>query len=171
MHASAFGCFVEPDKIQPLRDYANAQINPQIFNDTIFEVDYWFHTGEPLDKDMLFEFARYEGLYGNSIPQPKFAFDINFTQNNVRFMGKNESSIRITVDNISFIVFSNEELAQLLKEKPSAHAQIVGRPQLNEWMGNVSVQIMIDDIEITDIISSVAGGYNEDSTRAALNLI
>lgn len=159
-HANAHGCFIESEQIQALRDYANAHINPQIFDDTVFEVDYWFHTGESLDKDMLYEFASYDGLYGNSIPQPKFAFDINFNDTDVKFMGKNESSIKITVDGVSFVVFSDEKLAKLLKDKKYAHAQIVGRPQLNEWMGNTTVQVMIDDIEITDVLSTTSKKVN-----------
>lgn len=159
-HANAHGCFIEPEQVQPLRDYANKMINPQIFDDTIFEVDYWFHTGESVDADMLYEFASYDGLYGNSIPQPKFAFDINFSNTDVKFMGKNESSIKITVDGVSFVAFSDTDLAAALKDRPLAHAQIVGRPQLNEWMGNTTVQVMIDDIEITDVLSTTPKKVN-----------
>ena len=153
-HANAHGCFIEPEKIDALRKYANAQINPQIFDNTVFEVDYWFHTGETIDRDMLYEFASYDGLYGNSIPQPKFAFDFNFNNTDVKFMGKNNTSIKITADKVSFVIFSDSNLAALLQTKTLAHAQIVGRPQLNEWMGNTSVQVMVDDIEVTDVISA-----------------
>ena len=153
-HANAHGVFIEPEKVQLLRNYANAKINPQIFDDTVFEVDYWFHTGEPIDRDMLYEFASYDALYGNSIPQPKFAFDFNFKNTNVRFMGKNGTSVKITIDKVSFVIFSDSNLTALLQTKTFAHAQIIGRPQLNEWMGNVSVQVMVDDIEITDVFSS-----------------
>lgn len=155
-HANAHGVFIEPEKIQLLRNYANAKINPQIFDDTVFEVDYWFHTGEPIDRDMLYEFASYDALYGNSIPQPKFAFDFNFKNTDVRFMGKNGTSVKITVDKVSFVIFSDSNLTALLQTKNFAHAQIIGRPQLNEWMGNVSVQVIVDDIEIKDVFSTDA---------------
>lgn len=155
-HANAHGVFIEPEKIQLLRNYANAKINPQIFDDTVFEVDYWFHTGEPIDRDMLYEFASYDALYGNSIPQPKFAFDFNFKNTDVKFMGKNGTSVKITIDKVSFVIFSDSNLTALLQTKTFAHAQIIGRPQLNEWMGNVSVQVMVDDIEIKDVFSTDA---------------
>lgn len=152
-HANAHGTFIRPEKVQALRNYANLKINPQIFDDTVFEVDYWFHTGEKIDKEMLFEFASYNDLYGNSIPQPKFAFDINFNNTDVKIMGNNKSSIKITVDGVDFIAFSNAALVASLEQRTFAHAQIVGRPQLNEWMGRVGIQVMIDDIEITDVLS------------------
>jgi hypothetical protein len=75
-------------------------------------------------------------------------------------MGKNESSIKITVDGVSFVAFSDTDLAAALKDRPLAHAQIVGRPQLNEWMGNTTVQVMIDDIEITDVLSAAPKKVN-----------
>jgi hypothetical protein len=130
----------------------------------VFEVDYWFHTGEKIDRDMLYEFASYDDIYGNSIPQPKFAFDINFTKDNVKLMGKDNSSIRLTVDGIGFIVFSDAALASEITKLDVGHAQIVGRPQLNEWMGNTSVQVMIDDIQLTPLYSSA-------TKRSILDLI
>lgn len=156
LHANAFGTFLLPEEVNKVRDYANKMINPQIFDDTVFEVDYWFHTGEPIDRDMLYEFASYDALYGNSIPQPKFAFDFNFKNTDVRFMGKNGTSVKITVDKVSFVIFSDSNLTALLQTKNFAHAQIIGRPQLNEWMGNVSVQVIVDDIEIKDVFSTDA---------------
>lgn len=160
-HANAHGCFLEPEKVQALRDYANTQINPRIFDDTVFEVDYWFHTGEKINADMLYEFASYDGLYGNSIPQPKFAFDINFAATDVKLMGKDNASIRLTVDNIGFIAFSDKDLAaQLTSMTNGGHAQIVGRAQLNEWMGNTSVQVMIDDIQLSEILTESSNKIN-----------
>ena len=160
-HANAFGTFIEPNQVDTLREYANKHIDARIYDDTVFEVDYWFHTDEKINRDMLYEFASYDDIYGNSIPQPKFAFDINFEASKVKFMGKNSSSIKINVDGVDFVVFSDEELAQLIKSKDYMHAQIVGRPQLNEWMGNTSVQIMIDDIVVTDV-------FNQSAKRASI---
>ena len=160
-HANAFGTFIESNQVDALREYANRHIDARIYDDTVFEVDYWFHTDEKINRDMLYEFASYDDIYGNSIPQPKFAFDINFEASKVKFMGKNSSSIKINVDGVDFVVFSDEELAQLIKSKDYMHAQIVGRPQLNEWMGSTSVQIMIDDIVITDV-------FNQSTKRASI---
>ena len=149
-HQSAFGAFLKPEQIQELRNYANSTLNDKSF-EKVYEVDYWFHTGEHVNDQMLMEFAKYDYLYGNSIPQPKFCIDVNFSADDVMFMGANGTSIKITVDNVSCVSFNNDDLALQLKSMPyGGHATIVGRPQLNEWMGRTSVQLMIDDIEISD---------------------
>lgn len=63
-------------------------------------------------------------------------------------MGKDRSSIKIKCGNIDFVAFKNTELANKVQEITNGTATIVGRPQINEWNGNVNVQIMIDDIDI-----------------------
>lgn len=148
LHANAFGAFLRPEEVNKLRDYANRTLNPQIFNDTVYEVDYWFHTGESLDKSMLFELASYEDLWGNSIPQPKIAADVNYDEKNILIMGKNSDSLKMTIDGVDFVAFKCPDLIASIKARPNGHATIVARPQLNVWLGKANVQMVIDDIEI-----------------------
>ena len=153
-HANAHGTFIEPDKIQPLRDFANSVLNPQIFDDKVFEVDYWFHTGEEINREMLFAFASCGDIWGNGLPRPVFAFDFNFNRTEVQLMGANGDSVKIKHDGVDFVVFKNPEVARKLQEVSNGHIQIVGSPSLNEWMGRQSIQIMIDDIDIEDITAA-----------------
>lgn len=149
-HQGAFGAFLKPEQIGELRTYANEKLDQSSF-EKIYEVDYWFHTGEPIDYNMLYEFADYDYLYGNSIPQPKFAIDADFEPEDVMLMGANKNSVKITIDGVSCVSFSNDDLAAQIAAMPhGGHATIIGRPQLNEWMGRKTVQLMIDDIELTD---------------------
>ena len=154
-HANAHGTFIEPDKVQPLRDYANSTLNPQIFDDKVFEVDYWFHTGQEINKDMLFAFAACDRIWGNSLPRPTFAFDFNFTKADIQVMGANGDSIKIKHNGVDFVIFKNLEVAKKLQEVSDGHVQIVGAPSLNEWMGRQSIQIMMDDIEISAVKTPV----------------
>lgn len=153
-HANAHGAFIEPEKIQPLRDFANSVLNPQIFDDKVFEVDYWFHTGETLNRDMLFAFATCGDIWGNGLPRPVFAFDFNFNRTEVQVMGANSDSVKIKHDGVDFVIFKNPAVAKKLQELSGGHIQIVGSPSLNEWMGRQSIQIMIEDIEIEDITAA-----------------
>ena len=149
-HANAHGTFIEPDKIQPLRDYANSTLNPQIFDDKVFEVDYWFHTGEEINRDMLHTFAACTDIWGNGLPRPIFAFDFNFKCAEVQIMGATGDSVKIKHDGVDFVVLKNPTVAEKIKGMQNGHVQIVGVPNLNEWMGRCSVQIMVSDIEITE---------------------
>lgn len=151
-HANAHGVFIEPNQIEALREYANSHLDPQIFEDIVFEVDYWFHSYDIIDYDMLMEFAENIPVYGNSIPQPKFAFNFNISSESVRFMGKDGTSIKITKDGVEFVIFSNAEITEILKQNSNQQVQIVARAQVNEFMGRRKVEMMVDDIQLSPII-------------------
>ncbi len=155
-HANAFGSFLRKDQVDDIRNYFDAHLDAATFADTVYEVDYWFHTGETLDSEMLYEIASYDDLWGNSIPQPKFAMDINYTSDEIKVMGADGSSLKISHDGIDFVAFKCKDLIAQLQAKESGHITIVGRPQLNEWMGHKSVQVIIDDIEVFDTSSAAA---------------
>ena len=147
-HDNAFGAFLLPSQVQTIVESFDRDFNAATFEDTVYEVDYWFHTGEEIDKEMLLEIASYSDLRGNSIPQPKFAFDINYNSSQIKIMGANQDSLKITYNGIDFVAFKCGDIIAQLQEKESGHISIVGRAPLNEWNGRRTIQIMIDDIEI-----------------------
>ena len=146
-HANAMGVFLLPEEVDKLKEYANTKLNPLAF-ETVYEVDYIFKDKFDIDYEMLFQMASYDELWGNSIPQPKFAFTIDYGKTDIMIMGKDHSSVKIRCGQIDFVSFKNATLAEKLVEVSNGTATIVGRPQINEWNGNVNVQIMIDDIKI-----------------------
>lgn len=147
-HANAFGSFLAKDQVDSVRQYFDTHFSAATFNDAVYEVDYWFHTGEEIDQNMLVEIAEHDELWGNSIPQPKFAFDINYTSDEIRLMGADNSSLKLSHDGVDFVAFKCPELIRQLQEKSSGHISIVGRPQINEWMGRKNIQIIIDDVDV-----------------------
>lgn len=148
-HGNAFGLFITPDKIDELRNYFDSNINKNVFDDVVYEVDYYFHSYDTIDHEMLMEFAKYDSLWGTSIPQPKFAFEFDFTATEVKIMGKDFSSVKIKHDGIDFVVFKDSDLAAQLTNR-DGHISCVGRPEINEWMGRTNLQIMIESVEVTD---------------------
>ena len=160
-HANAFGAFVLPEQIETIRQYFDTHLNAKVFDDVVYEVDYWFHTGEPIDEQMLLEMASYDNLWGNSIPQPKFAIDLNYSSRDIKVMGADSSSLKISTDKVDFVAFKCKDLINELQQKESGHITIIGRPQINEWNGKKRLQMMIDDIDV----------FNNQETDSALDLI
>ncbi len=151
-HQNAFGAFLLPDEIEKVRQYADSHINPQIFQDSVYEVDYIFHSREHIDSTMLKEFARQNTLWDtSSIPAPLFAFEVNYQECELLFMGTKKNSIKLKHDGVDFVAFTNDEWTKLFHDNPNGHATIIGRPQLNEYNGFVTVQILIDDLYLTNI--------------------
>ena len=160
-HANAFGAFVLPEQIESIRQYFDTHLNAKVFDDVVYEVDYWFHTGEPIDEQMLLEMASYDNLWGNSIPQPKFAIDLNYSSRDIKVMGADSSSLKISTDKVDFVAFKCKDLINELQQQESGHITIIGRPQINEWNGKKRLQMMIDDIDV----------FNNQETDSALDLI
>lgn len=148
-HANAFGAFLLPEEVKKVRDYANIKLNPLSF-ETVYEVDYIFKDKYDIDYEMLYQMASYDDLWGNSIPQPKFAFTVDYSKTDILVMGKDHSSLKIRCGQIDFVAFKNAALVEEITNMPNGTATIVGRPQINEYNGNVNVQIMIDDIGLTE---------------------
>ena len=148
-HANAFGAFLTADEVENVRKMANQDLNPETF-ENVYEVDYIFKNNWDIDDEMLYQMASYDDLWGNALPQPKFAFTFDFNKTDVLIMGKDKSSIKIKCNGIDFVAFKKAELAQRLMGMVAGTAHVVGRPQLNEWNGNFNIQVMIDDIEIEE---------------------
>jgi len=68
----------------------------------------------------------------------------------INFIGRGENTVKFRVNGVDFIKFNNKALATQLKEieEPTIKATVIGRAQVNEWGGNITPQIIIDDIEV-----------------------
>ena len=66
---------------------------------------------------------------------------------------KKDNTLKITLpNNISIMKFkASDEECQKLQNTPGYYeVNIIGKANRNEWMGNVSAQIFIEDYEIID---------------------
>lgn len=148
-HPNAFGAFMKPEELPKIIEYANEHLKPNSFEE-VYQVDYWFDGSHPIDYEMLLSFAKYKGLWGNSLPQPKFAFSGFYTTKDLFVMGKDKSSLKINAGGVSFVSFKAREIIDQMLDKGSGNYLIVGRPQINDYNGVTSVQIMIDDISLVE---------------------
>lgn len=153
-HANAFGIFINPDNVQKLRDYSNKALDSSIFTNDITLVDYWFRgdkEGESaIDLEMLTQFAEADKIYGNSIPEPKFAFTFPYGMGSYRVMGKNQDTVKLSYGGVDFIAFRNTQLAHELGAKKGGTITLIGEPQINEWNGHKTIQIKINEIEVLE---------------------
>ena len=146
-HGNAMGVFLTPEQIPSIIEYFDSHLNKDDF-EMCYEVDYWYHTGEYLDQTTLLTIAEHDYLWGNGIPQPRFAFDFNFMRSDFNLMGKDHSSLKMRFQGIDFVSFKDRELIDQLTRAGSGHITLVGRPQLNEWNGRKSIQIIIEDANV-----------------------
>ena len=65
-------------------------------------------------------------------------------------MGKNNNTWKVTKNGISYIKFFANDIIQQCNqiEGNDIKVQLVGKASLNEWMGQTTPQIIVEQIEI-----------------------
>jgi single-stranded-DNA-specific exonuclease len=98
------------------------------------------------------ELGEAEPIWGQGNPQPLIHIvDASVSPGAIRVMGANSDTVRIDINGISYIKFHAKELIEELQNHKTAFKmEIVGKPNLNEWMGKYSPQVFIEDYEIKE---------------------
>ena len=151
-HDMAHGVEIYEENIDKVIDFANKKLADIQFDVDEVEVDYEF-TNSNINRDMIMQFGRVLNIYGNGIPQPKFGFRLNLASSSIRIIGKKENTISLSADGLDLIKFGADDIIKTIKENPSNvyEFKVVGRAQINEWMGKSRPQIMIDEIDVKPI--------------------
>lgn len=153
-HDNAFGCSVQQDKLDELNNYMNEHFGDIDFGNETIDVDYIF-SSENINPNMLFQFANNTHIYGNLIPEPKFAFELIVPSYNFNVIGKKRNTLKIQYKNIDFIKFhAKEEIEEITKDDIDFYVDsnflkfsIVGTAKINEFRGNRNLQIQIDHMK------------------------
>lgn len=137
--SSHFDAFVQ--KTDEL--YAGIDFTPS------YAVDYIWNSNT-IDPQRILDIGRL-GIYGQEIPESKVAVEnIPLSESNVTLMGlaKGHPTIKIQVGNVSIMKFKSSEEEYERFTQPNTYLTLVGKCSINEWNGNVSPQIIIDDFEL-----------------------
>lgn len=101
---------------------------------------------------MILELGYYSD-YGQGIPESQIVLeDVPLADCDLTLMGRKKNTIKIVAGGVSCILFfsSEETFESLLEQQERGHITIVGKPNVNEWNGNVSPQILIDDYAVRE---------------------
>lgn len=159
-HQLAFGTSFTEKGLKDFIEYSNDKLSSVDFNNETVEVDYWFK--DTVNSRILRDFAKNIRIYGNGIPQPKFAFTFNLDAKDLFIMGKDKSSMKITLGDISLVMFKAPKVIRDIQTQNNCKITCIGRSQINSFNGLESVQVIIDDIQVDK---------REDTLFSALDLI
>lgn len=159
-HAGAFGLGIyegSPDEgaaevygdglIQFL-DYTD-EVLKDMPNEPIYYVDYIFTENDEDAGDKIIEIANMANYWGKDFDEALVCVEhVKVYKNMITVMKSN--TLKITLPNgISMIKFSatDEEIANLTSEG-YVEINVIAKCNANEWCGNISPQLMIEDYEI-----------------------
>ena len=154
-HAGAFGVSILNKNILLLKEYIKKELKDFIFSNS-YRVDFIWDANE-INKyqDDIMEIGELSDIWGQGLKEPYIAIEnIKINKNNIILMSPDKKpTLKITLPNgLTLIKFksSQEEfdLLQPASEDNCVLINIVGTCNLNEWLGNINPQIIIEDYNI-----------------------
>ena len=118
-------------------------------NEPLYYVDYIWNPTDNFGNDVL-EIARFDPYIGKDVDEPLVAIqNIEVTKGNIYLMKSNTLKIVLPngVDLIKFNV-SDEVYNSLHSENGVVEIDVIGKCNINEWLGNEYPQILVEDINI-----------------------
>ena len=122
-------------------------------SEPIYYVDY-IYTGVNVNPEDILQISSLNNLWGKDMDESLIAIkNLKVTKDSVIVYRKTSNTLKITLPNkISLMKFNaTDEECERLENHAEAYLSIdvVGKCHKNEWMGNVSAQLFIEDYEIT----------------------
>ena len=156
-HASAFGVGITDNNFDAFIEKTDELLADMDFTPT-YKVDFIFD-GKALtfNPNEILEIAELDYIWGQNIDEPYVAIEnVIVSTGNITLMSPDKKpTLKITLQNgLSLIKFgsSQEEYDQLcdLGDNGYYNLTVVGRCNENEWMGNITPQLFIEDYDIVN---------------------
>jgi len=152
-HEGAFGLGIEEDKIDRFIKKIN-EILKDMPTVPVYRVDYIWEAKE-VQPQIVLDIAGLEALWGKDLDEALIALkNIRITPNMVTVYDKNTLTLKIELPNgISIMKFRASEIDKLKfldNNTGYIDVNIVAKCNKNEWMGNITPQLFIEDYEIID---------------------
>lgn len=149
-HANAMGIGIKRDKVQNLIDYANVALADFDFTAS-YDVDFIYTYNDFKAQDIV-DIGSMKSLWGKGIEEAVVVIKgVKVTKENITLMSRDRNpTIKITLPNgTSLIKFkaSEEEYESLISEG-FVELDVLGTCAVNEWMGNITGQVLIKEYEI-----------------------
>lgn len=151
MHANAAGCSILDNNLRDFHGYANETLKNINFNEGMYNVNF---IREPNDSDLkklIYDLASNPNIWGQGNPEALiFIPNIYLDDTDYKVIGSNKDTVRFEKNGIIYIKFHAIDLIRQLEKCNQIKISVVGKPNINEWMGQKSAQLFIEDYEVVD---------------------
>ena len=150
-HDAAAGCSIADKNLSKLHEIANKELSKIDFGENIYDVNFIIDANDRILSFLIGDLSQYEDYCGQQNPEPQICVtNILVSSNEVSVIGKNKDTIRIEKNGVTYIKFHAKELIQSLQKYDKMNLTIIGRPNINDWLGHLTPQLLITDMEIED---------------------
>ena len=149
-HANAFGISIPDFKLREFHAYANAALRSIDFGENVYDVNFVRDSKAADLGKLVIDLGSAGDIWGQDNGQPLvYVHNILVNPSNIRIMGSNQDTVKIEADGMSYLKFHAKDLIEELNNLHEPFImEVVGKPNLNEWMGRITPQMFIEDYEI-----------------------
>ena len=150
-HANAFGCSINNKYLSDFHNYANDKLKDIDFGENVYDVNFISSANNKELEKIVNDLGSYPQLWGQHNPEPLiYIKDINLTPNDIQIIGKNKDTVKFEKFGITYIQFHAKQLIEDLSNLNDIKMEIVGKANINEWMGRITSQVFIEGYEVSD---------------------
>lgn len=149
-HDNAAGISISNKNLSELHKRANEDLAQYDFGTEYYEVDFERQAmNEDLEK-LISEIDKYKNIYSQQNPEPLiYVKDLHFNWSDVQVMGARKDTIKIVKNGIAYMkFFAKDMIEELSSIGGDIKMEIVGKANMNMWMGHATPQIFIENYEI-----------------------
>lgn len=151
-HQNAFGICIAADKLESFIDNTDRAL-ADMSSEPVYYVDYIYTGGDVNPQDILI-IGGLKELWGKDFNEAMVAIkDLKVSKDMVQVYRKSSNTLKITLPNkVNIMKFNaTDEECEMLENQTGAYVQmdVVGTCHINEFFGNVTPQIFMEEYEIT----------------------
>lgn len=151
-HQNAFGVCIAADKLENFIDNTDRAL-ADMSSEPVYYVDYIYTGGDVNPQDIL-TIGGLKELWGKDFNEAMVAIkDLKVSKDMVQVYRKSSNTLKITLPNkVNIMKFNaTDEECEMLENQTGAYVQmdVVGTCHINEFFGNVTPQIFMEEYEIT----------------------
>ena len=121
------------------------------FSNNVYEVNFERPAVAYDLNNLITEIALNEAIWSTNNKEPLiYITDLNFNARDIQIMGTHKDTVKIEKNGIAFMKFHAIDLINEIQELGEVKMNLVGRANLNSWMGRITPQIFIENYEIED---------------------
>ena len=150
-HSNACGCSLPDKNLTQLMKIADTDLADYDFSNNVYEVNFERPAVAYDLNDLITEIALNEAIWSTNNKEPLiYITDLNFNARDIQIMGTHKDTVKIEKNGIAFMKFHAIDLINEIQELGEIKMNLVGRANLNSWMGRITPQIFIENYEIED---------------------
>ena len=150
-HDNASGIGIMEQNIFPFLNYANQELKNVDFGENFYEVNFELDAFENVG-ELIFDLGREEGIFGQHNNEPVIHITKLYAYpKDIQIMGKKQDTVKIENNGVSYMFFKCADRLEEFDKKDGMVIELVGKPNINHWGGNITPQIFVTNFEVKDL--------------------